>query len=73
MAATAVGLAGRAPFLRIAITRGEHGSSSRYSTSRGAVKASRWSMVFISTTPICLRSMKVGTGMTTANSFGSPS
>ena len=30
-------------------------------------------MVFISTTPICFLSMKVGTGMTTANSFGSPS
>ena len=30
-------------------------------------------MVFMSTTPICLRSMKAGTGMTTANSLGSPS
>ena len=51
---------------------GLQGSSSRYSTRRGAVNASRWSIVAISTTPICLRSMKVGTGTTMANSFGSP-
>ncbi len=49
-----------------------HGSGSKYSTSRGAEYASRWSSTARSPTWIWLFSSSVGTGITIANSSGSP-
>ena len=49
-----------------------HGSPSKYSTSRGAVNASRWSRSAFSVTWICSRLITVGTGITIANSFRLP-
>ena len=50
-----------------------HGSESQYSTRRGALYASRCSTVAWLPTWICPFSRNVGTGMTTAKSFASPS